>query len=241
MKGEIEIINHQRALSDKEIEAFKDFDKLLKLHSAAPSQPGLKGKMASGASFLVLAITSVVLVYLWGGRFTTQPAGVEVSGVTVPAPQEPPVVTVPETSATPSEPAMQNLKPRKETVQSSHQREVEKGPPAESSIPIGKYQPAVPIDGYDLLYEYFYRELQYPQEMMEEAVSGTIEVQFSITRTGEIRDVKLLNSLSPKLDAEAIRVVQQMPPWTPATINQTPVHSKLAIPLTFGIIKNEEK
>tara|TARA_B100001245_G_C22870963_1_gene418809 strand:+ start:231 stop:977 length:747 start_codon:yes stop_codon:yes gene_type:complete len=97
------------------------------------------------------------------------------------------------------------------------------------------FKPAEPLAGYQQLYEFFAREVQYKGEMLSDSVAINITVEFSITSDGQVVKVKVQNPNNEVMDAEAIRLVRNMPDWKPATMNGKPVESRLNIPLSFGI------
>ncbi len=102
------------------------------------------------------------------------------------------------------------------------------------SIP-SAYSPAEPIDGFPSLYEYLNRELNYPPEAIKDSTQGVITLNFVINRSGQPTELKIINSLGSPFDKEAIRLIDNMPQWKPATLNGRPVDSKISIPLTFQI------
>ena len=56
---------------------------------------------------------------------------------------------------------------------------------------------------------------KYPDEARQSKVQGRVTVQFTVTETGEVTDVKVLRGVNEILDKEAIRIVSQSPKWTP--------------------------
>ena len=40
-------------------------------------------------------------------------------------------------------------------------------------------------------------------------------MQFTVTETGKVADVKVLRGVNPEIDKEAARVVSEAPDWTP--------------------------
>jgi len=53
---------------------------------------------------------------------------------------------------------------------------------------------------------------------------------------GSVDGVKVLRSVNPQLDAEAIRVVKQTSKkWTPGKIKNTPVRVAFNIPISFRL------
>ena len=56
---------------------------------------------------------------------------------------------------------------------------------------------------------------KYPDEARQSKVQGRVTVQFTVTETGKVADVKVLRGVNEILDKEAIRIVSQSPQWTP--------------------------
>lgn len=50
---------------------------------------------------------------------------------------------------------------------------------------------------------------------------GRVTVHYQVEKTGEVKNIKILRSLSPAADAEAIRLLEQSPPWEPRLLNGT--------------------
>ncbi len=103
--------------------------------------------------------------------------------------------------------------------------------------PSYSYIEAVPVEGLSYLYAYFRENLTYPDELRKDSIRGVVLISFSITKDSTISNVVIVQSLGEKFDNEAIRVITNMPQWIPASVNNTPVSSKLSIPLTFNIEK----
>ncbi|HYC85180.1 MAG TPA: energy transducer TonB [Chryseosolibacter sp.] len=103
------------------------------------------------------------------------------------------------------------------------------------------YTQAEPKDGYPALYEYFRRELKYPAEAIKDSIQGIVTVIFTIDITGKPTDVQIENSLGAAFDRQVLIVINEMPPWKPASYNERPVPSKISLPLTFELKKVEPK
>ena len=57
--------------------------------------------------------------------------------------------------------------------------------------------------------------MRYPQEAREKGIEGRVIVKFSVADdTGEILNPRVIRSVHPALDAEALRLVKAMPRWT---------------------------
>ena len=69
--------------------------------------------------------------------------------------------------------------------------------------------------GQKAMMEYLKTNMRYPQIAKENGIQGRVILQFVVSETGKVRDPKILRSVDPALDAEAIRLVEAMPLWTP--------------------------
>ena len=57
--------------------------------------------------------------------------------------------------------------------------------------------------------------MRYPQEAREKGIEGKVIVKFAVDdETGEILNPRVIRSVHPALDAEALRLVKAMPRWT---------------------------
>lgn len=82
--------------------------------------------------------------------------------------------------------------------------------------------------------------LNYPEEAKAAGIQGRVTVQFTVTESGKVADVKVLRGVSPALDAEAVRVISSSPDWTPGTSNGKKVPVTYAFPVMFQT-KSEAK
>lgn len=77
--------------------------------------------------------------------------------------------------------------------------------------------------------------LRYPAMAQENNIQGRVVVQFIVTRSGKIGEVKVIRSKDPDLDREAIRVVRTLPDFTPGTIKGVPVDAWYTLPINFRL------
>ncbi len=75
----------------------------------------------------------------------------------------------------------------------------------------------------------------YPAMASEAGITGKVFVQFSVNREGQVVDVKVVRSVHPSLDNEAVRVIQSSPRWTPAKQSGTAVKQNFVIPIAFQL------
>ncbi|TAF32114.1 MAG: energy transducer TonB [Cytophagales bacterium] len=79
------------------------------------------------------------------------------------------------------------------------------------------------------------KNLKYPKAASDAGVEGKVFLQFTVEKSGNIGDVKVVKSLGYGCDEEAIRVVKMMPPWTPAKQAGNVVRSKFTLTITFAL------
>lgn len=77
--------------------------------------------------------------------------------------------------------------------------------------------------------------IQYPVQASDNGQEGTVIAQFTIDKEGKITDVKVLRSVYPALDAEAVRVIESAPSWKPGTHDGEPVEVSYVLPVKFEI------
>ena len=75
----------------------------------------------------------------------------------------------------------------------------------------------------------------YPLEARHKGIQGTVLVGFIVEANGRITNVKVIDSVHPLLDAEAIRVTRLMPKWIPATKQGRAVRSSYYMPMRFAL------
>ncbi|MFD2999447.1 TonB family protein [Pontibacter toksunensis] len=66
-----------------------------------------------------------------------------------------------------------------------------------------------------------------------EGEHGRVVVGFTVTASGKISEVKVLNSLCPACDAEAVRLVKEGPAWHPATQAGNPIPQQVKVSVQF--------
>ena len=89
----------------------------------------------------------------------------------------------------------------------------------------------------DSFVKYVQQNIQYPQNALENGVEGKVTVNFVVDANGKIRNAKVVNGVDDELNAEALRVVESAPAWTPAKQNGKNVPVTCSIPVTFKIVK----
>ena len=85
------------------------------------------------------------------------------------------------------------------------------------------------------LMEYLSKNVRYPEEAHKNGVQGRVIATFVVEKDGSITEARIARSVDNLLDAEALRVVNAMPKWTPGMQKGEPVRVKYTIPITFKL------
>ena len=89
--------------------------------------------------------------------------------------------------------------------------------------------------GESAMKSYLNSNVKYPDVAQENGVQGRVIVESIIEKDGSMYDVKVIRSVDPSLDREALRVVKAMPKWTPAKLKGIPVRTKCTTPVVFRL------
>ena len=89
--------------------------------------------------------------------------------------------------------------------------------------------------GVQELFSFLSKTVKYPAEAEKAGTQGRVIATFVVRKDGSISDAHIVKSVDPLLDAEALRVINAMPAWTPGTQNGKPVNVKYTIPITFRL------
>ena len=95
-------------------------------------------------------------------------------------------------------------------------------------------QPMFP-GGMQELMKYLQKEMKYPKEAQDKGIQGRVIVQFVVNKDGSICEANVVKSVDPLLDAEALRVVNAMPHWTPGKQRGELVRVRFTIPVAFHL------
>lgn len=91
--------------------------------------------------------------------------------------------------------------------------------------------------GYEAMRAYLRAELEYPAMARNVNIQGKVWIEFLVNKKGEISDVKVVRSIGGGCDEEALRVVLQMPRWTPGKQHGHAVNVRYHLPISF-VLRN---
>jgi protein TonB len=89
------------------------------------------------------------------------------------------------------------------------------------------------IGGESARIQYLKSNVKYPEIANEIGIQGTVHLEFVVEKDGKITHVKVIRGVSPEVDAEALRVVGNMPPWKPGKQRGREVRVVFNMPIKF--------
>lgn len=89
--------------------------------------------------------------------------------------------------------------------------------------------------GEAALMKYLREHINYPTVAMENNVQGKVIVQFVVTKTGKVGEVKVARSVDRDLDREAVRVCKSLPDFIPGRMNGQAVNVWYTLPVQFKL------
>jgi TonB family protein len=89
--------------------------------------------------------------------------------------------------------------------------------------------------GESALREWIAQNLNYPGNAKSNGIQGKVFVSFVVNKEGKTVDPKIVRGLDTDLDAEALRLVLQMPEWKAGRQGGVPVSVSYTVPINFVI------
>jgi TonB family protein len=89
--------------------------------------------------------------------------------------------------------------------------------------------------GMDGVREFIAKNLQYPKRAVEEGINGRVFVSFVVSDKGKVTDAAIERGIDTELDAEALRVINLLPDWTPGRKDGKEVNVRFTLPIIFSL------
>ena len=89
--------------------------------------------------------------------------------------------------------------------------------------------------GMNRLAEYLATNIRYPQLARESGIQGRVFINFVVEADGSVTNVRVIRSLGGGCDEEAMRVVRNMPRWTPGRQRGRAVRVSYNLPVNFRL------
>ena len=95
--------------------------------------------------------------------------------------------------------------------------------------------------GKDKLTQYLAMSIRYPKEAEMAGMQGRVIGSFIVEKDGSLTGARIEKSVDKSLDTEALRIINEMPKWTPGMQDGEPVRVKCLVPITFRVSGTEVK
>ncbi len=94
--------------------------------------------------------------------------------------------------------------------------------------------------GDKALFKYLAENIKYPVDAQEGSIQGRVICRFVVDENGDIKDVEVVRSVHPSLDAEAVRIIKAMPKWTPGMQRGKNVNVQYTLPINFRLESDKD-
>ncbi|HER08085.1 MAG TPA: TonB family protein [Bacteroides sp.] len=88
--------------------------------------------------------------------------------------------------------------------------------------------------GNAALKDYIYSNLEYPENARSGGITGEVLVQFLVTASGKLQDIRVARSSYAGFDRPALEVFEGMPDWKPGRQRGKPVAVNVIVPVRFN-------
>lgn len=86
------------------------------------------------------------------------------------------------------------------------------------------------------LFKFIFNNIKYPSYAKENDITGKVILKFVVMVDGSVTGVEVVRAADPYLAAEALRVVESIPPkWKPGMIGSKKVNTAMSIPISFSL------
>lgn len=100
-------------------------------------------------------------------------------------------------------------------------------------VDTSEFKDAEFIEGRHAMMKFLAINIKYPEVCILEGIQGKVYLEFFIQKDGRITNVKAIRQVHPSIDLEAIRVVRNMPKFSPATLKGEPIKQMFRLPVHF--------
>jgi TonB family protein len=107
-------------------------------------------------------------------------------------------------------------------------------PEAEGAFDVVEEMPQFPGGAPELM-KFLSMTVKYPEAAEKAGTQGRVIASFIVEKDGSISGAKVVKNVSEELDAEALRVINAMPNWTPGKQKGQAVRVKYTIPISFRL------
>ena len=91
--------------------------------------------------------------------------------------------------------------------------------------------------GENAMFKYISDNIVYPKAAQKSGIAGIVYIFFIIDKKGNVTSTEVRRGVKggEELNAEALRVIKEMPQWEPGYQNGKPVSVQLTVPIKFTL------
>lgn len=91
--------------------------------------------------------------------------------------------------------------------------------------------------GENAMFKYISDNIVHPKAAQKSGIAGTVYIFFIIDKKGNVTSTEVRRGVKggEELNAEALRVIKEMPQWEPGYQNGKPVSVQLTVPIKFTL------
>jgi len=104
----------------------------------------------------------------------------------------------------------------------------------DQTMPEGSEAPSFP-GGDPALFRFLASNIHYPDVAKKNNIQGVVALTFVVEKDGSISNVTVLRDIGGGCAAEAARVVEMMPRWSPGVADGVPVRVRYTLPVRFKL------
>ena len=108
------------------------------------------------------------------------------------------------------------------------------GSVVDHAMPEGSEIPSFP-GGDPALFKFLASNMQYPDAAKKNNIQGVVALTFVVEKDGSVSNVTILRDIGRGCGAEAARVVEMMPRWSPGVVDGAAVRVRYTLPVRFKL------
>jgi len=112
-------------------------------------------------------------------------------------------------------------------------------PVLKTEVPSGGFtmieREAMYPNGKEGINQHIMDNLQYPKKAYKKGIQGVVSIRYVVQADGTVDEIKVLKSVHPLIDKEAVRVIMAMDKWLPTIQLGKPVKSAFTQNMNFKI------
>ncbi|MEE4259504.1 MAG: M56 family metallopeptidase [Bacteroidales bacterium] len=109
----------------------------------------------------------------------------------------------------------------------------------EATFEVVEVMPEYP-GGMGALIDYLGSNIKYPEQAKKDGIEGKVFVNFVIEKDGSVGETKVLRGIGGGCDEEAMRVVSEMPYWSPGMQRGQAVRVSYNLPISFKLDEKDK-